>query len=80
MFFLRFFGNHVSETAHGLIDFAKNACRKTATKTLPFFGKAGAGLAPIAFLITPPTVALGTSVRPYTFDRPSPRKLPTQHR
>ena len=31
-----------------------------ATQMLPFFGKADAGLAPIAFLITPPTVAPGT--------------------
>ena len=37
-FLLPFFGNHVSETKHGLTDFAKNACRKSATKTLPFFG------------------------------------------
>jgi hypothetical protein len=50
----------IANLRHALIDFAKNACLKTATKTLPFFGKAGAGLAPIAFLITPPTVALGT--------------------
>ena len=29
----------IANLRHGLMDFAKNACLKTATKTLPFFGK-----------------------------------------
>ena len=63
-FCCRFSASIYSKISKAVCGFANIGCRKTATKTLPFFGKAGAGLAPIAFLITPPTVALGTSVRP----------------